>query len=105
MAVQHVTTADFDEVVKGSDKVVFVDFSAVWCGPCQMFKPVFEQFSEENPDKVLCVSVDIDESRELAMRFGIQGVPTTLIFKDGEIVDSAVGALTKVTLDMFLKRY
>ena len=105
MAVQHVSTADFDEFVKGSDKVVFVDFSAVWCGPCQMFKPVFEQFSEEHPAKALCVSVDLDESRELAMRFGIQGVPTTLIFKDGEIVDSAVGALSKVTLDMFLKRY
>lgn len=105
MSVQHVTTAEFDEVVKGSDKVVFVDFSAIWCGPCQMFKPVFEEFSNENADKALCVSVDIDESRELAMRYGIQAVPTTLVFKDGEIVESAMGAIGKVTLEMFLKRF
>ncbi len=105
MAVVKANAATFDSVVKASDKVVFVDFNAVWCGPCKTFAPTFEKFSEVNSDKVLCVSVDIDESREIAMRFGIQAVPTILIFKDDEIVDSIVGATDDWTLDDKLSRH
>lgn len=94
MAVSKISSMqEFDQAVSaGGGKAVFVDFNAVWCGPCRMFAPVFEQFSDDFADKATCLSVDIDLCRDIAMRFGIVAVPTLLIFKDGQIADSKVGA-------------
>lgn len=104
MAVEKLTTANYDTTINGSDKVVFVDFSAVWCGPCKMFAPIFDQFASEHTSEALCVSVDIDESRELAMRYGIQAVPTTLVIKNGDVVDSMMGFSDLATLESKLSR-
>jgi len=105
MAVKKISSMqEFDAAIGGDDKPVFVDFSAVWCGPCRMFAPVFDQFSEDFADKATCLSVDIDECRDIAMRFGISAVPTTLIFKNGQVADSMLGASDMATLSFKLDK-
>ncbi len=92
MAVVKLNSGNFDNIAINASKPVFVDFNAVWCGPCRVYGPAFEAFAEKHAELAVFGSVDIDENRDLAMRFGIQAVPTTLIFKGGEIVDSITGA-------------
>ncbi|MFI3210483.1 MAG: thioredoxin [Peptostreptococcaceae bacterium] len=88
-------TSDFNDYVQNG--ITVVDFFATWCGPCKMLTPVFEEASAEMTD-VKFAKVDIDESLELAQKYSITTVPTILIFKDGEKVDSLVGFMPKNTL-------
>lgn len=92
-----VNTSNFRGTVEESNKVVVVDFFATWCGPCKMLAPVFDSLSEELTD-VDFVKVDIDQSLELAQKFGITTVPTMMIFKDGKVVDTLVGFMPKDNL-------
>ena len=77
--------------------IVFVKFSAAWCGPCKVYAPVFEKFAEENPD-VKCYSVDCEESPELAEEHGIMSIPMTLVFVDGKFVKQRQGKLSEEQL-------
>ena len=95
---------EFDAAIAGSSVPVFVDFSAVWCGPCRMFGPVFELFSEEHAADAACLNVDVDQCPDIAMRYGINAVPTTLIFKNGQLAGSMLGASDKPTLDAHLAK-
>ncbi|SFD48701.1 thioredoxin [Clostridium uliginosum] len=81
-----------DEVESG---VVVVDFFATWCGPCKMLAPVMEELSEEMNEKVKFIKVDIDQSLDLAKQFQVSSVPTMMIFKDGEKIDTLIGFLPK----------
>lgn len=92
-----VNTANFRGTVEESNNVVVVDFFATWCGPCKMLAPVFDSLSEELTDADF-VKVDIDQSLELAQKFGITTVPTMMIFKDGKVVDTLVGFMPKDNL-------
>jgi thioredoxin 1 len=92
-----VNTSNFRGTVEESNNVVVVDFFATWCGPCKMLAPVFDSLSEELTD-VDFVKVDIDQSLELAQKFGITTVPTMMIFKDGKVVDTLVGFMPKDNL-------
>ncbi|AUN15053.1 thioredoxin [[Clostridium] sordellii] len=92
-----VNTGNFRGAVEEDKGVVVVDFFATWCGPCKMLAPVFESVSEEVSDAKF-VKVDIDESLELAQKFGISTVPTMMIFKDGKVVDKLVGFMPKESL-------
>lgn len=92
-----VNTGNFRGAVEEDKGVVVVDFFATWCGPCKMLAPVFESVSEEISDAKF-VKVDIDESLELAQKFGISTVPTMMIFKDGKVVDKLVGFMPKESL-------
>ena len=92
-----VNTANFRGTVEESNNVVVVDFFATWCGPCKMLAPVFDSLSEVLTD-VDFVKVDIDQSLELAQKFGITTVPTMMIFKDGKVVDTLVGFMPKDNL-------
>ena len=92
-----VNTGSFRGAVEENEGVVVVDFFATWCGPCKMLAPVFESVSEELNDAKF-VKVDIDESLELAQKFGISTVPTMMIFKDGKVVDTLVGFMPKDSL-------
>ncbi|MBP3807729.1 MAG: thioredoxin [Eubacterium sp.] len=94
MAVQRITSAEFDELVLKNDKPVFVDFFATWCGPCKMMEPVLEKASEEVPD-VDFVSIDTDEAEDLALSYGITNIPCMIFFKNGEEADRVVGAVPK----------
>ncbi len=87
--LKHIqNAAEFDDAIK--EGLVLVDFFATWCGPCKMLSPVLEQLSEENPN-VLVLKIDVDEVGPLAARFGIQAIPTLILFKDGQQVDKRMG--------------
>lgn len=89
------TNANFTDEVLKSEKPVLVDFYAVWCGPCSMMAPVVDEIAEEMGDKVVVGKVNVDESKEIAMNYGIRNIPTFLFFKNGEIAAKIVGAVDK----------
>ena len=88
----HVTDAEFEEKVLGSELPVVVDFWAPWCGPCRMIAPVLEEVAKENEGKVVIAKVNTDENPQWAMNFGVQGIPTLLFISGGEVRDHQVGA-------------
>lgn len=89
-----INSTDFPALVQ-DDKLLVVDFFATWCGPCKKLSPTLDELSEEFGDRVNIVKVDVDESEDLAMTYGIRSVPTVLFFKNGQQVDKFVGALPK----------
>lgn len=89
-----INSTDFPALVQ-NDKLLVVDFFATWCGPCKKLSPTLDEVSEEFGDRVNIVKVDVDESEDLAMTYGIRSVPTVLFFKNGQQVDKFVGALPK----------
>ncbi len=94
MAVMQVSRETFDEQVRNAAKPVLLDFWASWCGPCRMVSPLVDEISEERDD-ILVGKVNVDEEPELAQMFNIMSIPTLLVFKNGEISASAVGAMPK----------
>ena len=101
--VTELTDQTFDE--KTNNGVTFTDFWATWCGPCRMQSPVIEQLAEEMGDKVFFSKVDVDANQETAAKFGILSIPTMLIKKDGQVVDTIVGYHTKEQLQKKLEAY
>ncbi len=89
------TTENFDKEVLGADKPVLVDFYADWCGPCKMMAPAIEQLAEEMGNTAIVGKLNVDENEEIAMRYQVMSIPTLLIFKDGQIVNKAVGVQKK----------
>lgn len=89
-----INSTDFPALVQ-DDKLLVVDFFATWCSPCKKLSPTLDEVSEEFGDRVNIVKVDVDESEDLAMTYGIRSVPTVLFFKKGQQVDKFVGALPK----------
>ncbi len=98
MSATHVTTADFDTEVLQSSVPVLVDFWAVWCGPCKAIAPHVDAISQEYAGRAKVVKVNVDEEPELALRYGIQSIPTLLFFKDGKVQDMIVGVVPKQTI-------
>lgn len=89
------TKDNFDAEVIGSDIPVLVDFFATWCGPCQLIAPIIEEIAEEYAGKVKVGKINVDEEQALAIRYGIQSIPTLLIFKNGEVAEKIVGLRSK----------
>jgi thioredoxin 1 len=100
----QITDATFESEVLKSDIPVVVDFWAPWCGPCQMIAPVIEELAAEFDGKVKITKMNTDENIT-ASQFGIRGIPTLLIFKQGQVVDSIVGAVPKSIISAKLKYY
>jgi thioredoxin 1 len=90
-----VTESTFEQEVIASDKPVLVDFWAEWCGPCHAVSPVLDKIAEERADELKLVKVNIDEEQGLAIRFGVQSIPTMILFKDGEPAAATMGARPK----------
>lgn len=94
MAVNVLTTAEFDEKILTAKGVALIDMYATWCGPCKMLGPIVDQVSEEIPE-VSFYKMDIDEETDIVMQYKIMNVPTLLVFKDGELVDKSIGVIGK----------
>ncbi len=101
MAVTHplaVTDADFAQEIGGHSGVAIVDFWATWCGPCQIIAPVIEQLAHEYEGRLKVAKLDVDASPQTAMQYGVRSIPSVLVFKDGQHVDTVVGAVPKALL-------
>jgi thioredoxin 1 len=96
--VIQVTDATFEATVVNAGKPAMVDFWAVWCGPCRIVAPHVEALAEEFAGKAIVAKLDVDSSRQTAIKFGIQSIPTLLFFKGGKMVDRVIGAVDKKVL-------
>lgn len=104
MATKAVTDASFATDVLGSDKPVLVDFWAEWCGPCKMIGPALEELAGEMADQVQIVKVDIDENPDAPGKYGVRGIPTMILFKNGQPAATQVGALPKSGIKQFIEK-
>ena len=93
MAILHVNESEFDREVLQDSGTVLVDFWATWCGPCRMLAPILEELSGQHPELKI-VKVDVDENRDLALQYGIESIPTLLVFKGGQVADRSVGLVS-----------
>lgn len=100
-----INSSEFQNDVLNGDGAVLVDFFAEWCGPCKMVAPVLEELGTELEGKARIFKVDVDKSGDLAGKYGITGVPTLMIFKDGKAVDKIVGFQPKEILKSKLQQY
>ena len=102
---QTLSDSNFDESVIKSPTPVLVDFWAEWCGPCRMIAPTVEALAADYAGKVTVGKVNVDDNPNTAMRFGIRSIPTLLLFKDGEVVDSIVGLADKARLQAVIDQH
>ena len=101
----HVDDKNFEAEVLKANGPVFVDFSATWCGPCQRQLPILEKFADEHVNEVKVCKIDIDESPVVTAKFGIRGVPSIMLFNDGNRLDTKVGLTTSAILnDLLLEK-
>ena len=94
-AIKNCNENDFENEVLKSNLPVIVDFWAEWCGPCKMLTPILEELSNEMKNEINIVKVNLDENQDLAMKYSIRSIPTLLLFKDGNLIDTKVGLLPK----------
>ncbi len=93
--VNQFTDSNFDSEVINSEKPVLVDFWAVWCGPCRLIEPEIEKLVKEKGDELKIGRLNVDENRDIAMKYGISSIPTLLLFKNGDIAKVLIGAMPK----------
>ena len=100
--IQHVTDDTFEAEVLQSQSPVLVDYWAEWCGPCKAIAPTLEEVAKEYSGKLKVAKVNVDENQEIPKKYGIRGIPTLMLFKNGNIEATKVGALSKSQLTAFL---
>lgn len=103
-SVLHVNDESFQAEVLDSDLPVLVDFWAEWCGPCKAIAPIIEELAGEYSGKVKIVKINTEEATQTPGKYGIRGIPTLILFKNGEIVDQLVGAAPKASIVEFLSK-
>ena len=100
--IKHISDASFDADVLKSEKPVLVDFWAEWCGPCKMIAPILEDVAKEYAGKVVIAKMDVDSNSDTPAKFGVRGIPTLILFKNGVATAQKVGALAKGQLTIFI---
>jgi len=100
--VLHVSDADFNDTVLKASGPILVDYWAEWCGPCKMIAPVLDEVAADYQGKLTVAKLNIDENPKTPQHYGVRGIPTLMLFKDGEVEATKVGALTKSQLTAFI---
>jgi thioredoxin 1 len=100
--IKHTTDSTFEADVLQSTQPVLVDYWAEWCGPCKMIAPILDEVATAYEGKLQIAKMNVDENREIPAKFGIRGIPTLMLFKDGQLAATKVGALSKAQLSAFI---
>ncbi|MCC5861134.1 MAG: thioredoxin TrxA [Gammaproteobacteria bacterium] len=103
--IVHTSDASFEQDVLKADRPVLLDFWAEWCGPCKMIAPMLDEVANEFADRLTVAKLNIDENPQTPPRYGIRGIPTLILFKDGTVEAQKVGALSKAQLKDFLESH
>jgi len=98
----HVTDSSFEDEVLSSDKPVIVDYWAEWCGPCKMIAPLLDELADEYRGKLTVAKINIDDNQATPQKYAVRGIPTLMIFKNGELAGTKVGAMSKSQLAAFV---
>ena len=101
-SIKHVSDASFADDVLQSDLPVLVDYWAEWCGPCKMVAPLLDEAASQYQGRVTITKLNVDENPDSAAKYGIRGIPTLMLFKNGEVAATKVGALSRTQLQAFL---
>ncbi|MCX5592653.1 thioredoxin TrxA [Alcaligenes endophyticus] len=101
-SIKHVTDGSFETDVLNADLPVLVDYWAPWCGPCKMIAPLLDEAAEQYQGRVIIAKVNVDDNPEASAKFGVRGIPTLMLFKDGKVTETKVGAMSKSQLAAFL---
>ena len=103
MPTYKTNDADFNQDINSQNVPVVVDFGADWCGPCKQLDPILEEIAEENTDKFKIFKINIDENPMIPQKFGVRGIPTIMIFNEGNLIDTKVGSMPKSALEAWIK--
>tara|TARA_B110000014_G_C19622934_1_gene329222 strand:- start:120 stop:440 length:321 start_codon:yes stop_codon:yes gene_type:complete len=102
MPSMKISDSEFENKVISSNIPVLVDFWAEWCGPCKIIGPILEEISEEQKDRIIIAKINIDENQETPNKYGIRGIPTLMLFKDGSLLDTKVGSSSKSSINEWI---
>jgi len=100
--IKHISDSSFEADVLQAGKPVLVDYWAEWCGPCKMIAPILDEVSSTYEGKLQVAKMNVDENRDIPAKFGIRGIPTLMLFKDGQLAATKVGAMSKAQLTAFI---
>jgi thioredoxin 1 len=101
-SILHVTDSSFEDEVLKSELPVIVDFWAEWCGPCKMIAPILDQLADHYKEKLTVAKINIDDNQNTPTTYGVRGIPTLILFKDGDVIATKVGAASKSQLEAFI---
>jgi len=105
MTIKASSDKSFDEDISSQSKLVLVDFWAEWCGPCKQIAPLLDEISIQKKDDLLILKLNVDENQKTPQKYNVRGIPTLMLFKEGNLVDTKIGSLPKSSLEDWINSY